>query len=162
MHHKNVVFLSMLTLLCFVASSSAVNITFSTFTSAHDYQPADLDEILSRPRPEQSKVNLVFNKKFKFQVTLQSYDTDCNTAVLQMLTRMSGNKEDFDKQKISRCITVKSPLGASVKLHIKDQLVELLSKEILLGSKINIYGTHLYMIKSGPGIIVDKFELSEK
>ncbi len=154
--------LTMLVILFSVTISAAKD--FTTFTNTEDYKQIDLDDILTFPRPEQSKLEILFkDKNWRFEAILQSFADACDTKYLKIIARMAASGEDdFDDYHTSKCMTVKSRQGKSVKLHVKDQQLENLSKDAKIGDTIIIYGNCLYMVNSGPGIIIDKVELFTK
>jgi hypothetical protein len=122
------------------------------------YKPGDLDEILALSRPD-SGVKVMMPQKLKFQVTLISYAVGCNTGLLKTTMVMLGASKQFvDGAPISKCIAVKSAKGKTTSICIQDRVSEYLSKEIPLGTMIDIFCDYLFLSKDRVGILVGEFD----
>jgi hypothetical protein len=97
------------------------------------YKPADLDDILAKPRP-QSGLDLHDAKPLRLEVTLVSYQETCAVqAIPTAMTMLGFSKEQIDGVQASRCIKVRSAKGKEAMLFIQDVVRAYLPREVPLG-----------------------------
>lgn len=122
------------------------------------YQPADLDDILAKPR-SQTGFDLHGAKPLRLEVKLVSYQETCDLQAIPPVMRMLGfTKEQIDGVQATRCIKVRSAKGKEALIFIQDVVRAHLPGEVPLGGPVTLFAIHLFTKTEGPGLLVNEFE----